>query len=80
MGILANSECCISSGSALLTKIKTAFREINPSLETSTYDPLKYKNGQSHTYCINMYGKIYQNTKGKYDHKINSILKETYLF
>ena len=25
---------------------------------------LKVHNGQSHTYCINMYGKIQQNTKG----------------
>ena len=26
--------------------------------------PLKVQNGQSHTYCINMYGKIHQNSKG----------------
>ena len=26
--------------------------------------PLKVENVQSHTYCINMYGKIHQNTKG----------------
>ena len=26
--------------------------------------PLKVQNVQSHTYCINMYGTIHQNTKG----------------
>ena len=37
--------------------------EIHHNLENSTRDPFR-NNGQSHTYCINMYGKIHQNTKG----------------
>ena len=40
--------------------------EIHHHLETSTYDTLKVKMGNpTHTYCINMYGKIHQNAKGK---------------
>ena len=33
--------------------------EIHHNLENS-----KEHNWQSHTYCINMYGKVHQNTKG----------------
>ena len=33
------------------------------SLENVTTDPFKVHNWQSHTYCINMYGKVHQNTK-----------------
>ena len=35
--------------------------QIHHALENST---LKVHNGQSHTYCINMCGEIYQNAKG----------------
>ena len=60
MGILTNSKCCISWGLALVEKIK------KPS-STEIYhnsEALKVQNGQSHTYCINMYGKIDQSIKG----------------
>ena len=33
------------------------------SLENATTDPRKVHNWQSYTYCINMYGKVNQNTK-----------------
>ena len=37
--------------------------EIHLDLKSSNCDPLN-QNGQPHTYCINMYGKIHLNTKG----------------
>ena len=37
--------------------------EIHPNLESSACDPI-IQNGQSHSCCIYIYGKIPQNTKG----------------
>ena len=38
--------------------------EVQHNLEISTSYPLNAHNGLSHAYCINIYGKAYQNTKG----------------
>ena len=47
-----------------LLRLKQPSRtEIHHNLENSTCDPLKYTM-ESLTYCINIYGKIHQNTKG----------------
>ena len=70
MGTLANSEDLdemqhISSGFALFANIKTPIRAGQKCiiiLEASKPEALKVQNGQSHTYCTNMNGKIFQNT------------------
>ena len=53
---------------SLFAKIKTIFSSgtaIYQNLEILTCDPLKYKIDKSMLkYCINMFGKIYQNEKG----------------
>ena len=55
----------ISSGSALFAVIKTILRDRNTSFYRNfDWQPLKTQNGQSQTFCINMYGKIHQNDKG----------------
>ena len=43
-------------------KIKTVFRGKNTPFYRY-FDPIIYKNGQFHAYCINMYGIIHQNEK-----------------
>ena len=48
----------------LVRLIQPSGTEAHHNLEKSTCIPLKVHNGQSHTYCINMSGKIHQNTKG----------------
>ena len=58
--------CGISSWSALFAKIEnSAGTEIHHFIEILTGNLLKYKNGQYHTYCINMYGIINQNENGE---------------
>ena len=68
MGTLANSEdpdemqhnAAFHQGLHCLLRLKQPpGTEIHHNLL-----PLKIQNGQSHSYCINMYGKILQNTKG----------------
>ena len=51
----------------LLIKQQSGTQDRDYNLETSTCDPLKVQNGQSHNYCINMCGKIHRNTKGYCD-------------
>ena len=67
MGTLANSEdpdemqhkAAFHQGLHCLLRLKQPLGiEIHHNLEKSTSYP-----GQSHTYCINVYGKIRQNTK-----------------
>ena len=49
-----------------LFKIKTVFRDINTSyFRNCNLWPFKSQNGLSHTYCINMFGKIHQNARVK---------------
>ena len=51
---------------ALFAKIKKSSGiEIHHFIETLTNHPIKIQNGLFHTYCINMYGIIQQNEKGK---------------
>ena len=67
MGTLANSDDLdeMQNNAAFHQNLHCLLRLIQPSgteichLENPT---LKIGNGQSHTYCINMYGKILQNT------------------
>ena len=72
MGTLTNSEdpdemqhnAAFHQGLHCLLRLKQpSGAEIHLDLESSTCDPLN-QNGQHHTYCINMNGKIHQNTKG----------------
>ena len=72
MGTLANSEdpyemqhiAAFHQGLHCFLRLKQpSGTEKLHNLENSTYD-LKVYNGQSHTTCINMYGKIHQNTNG----------------
>ena len=68
MGTLTNSEDpnqmqhFIRFCTVLLRLKQSPGTEIHHNLEKSTCD-LKVHNGQFHTYCINMHGKIHQNTK-----------------
>ena len=73
MGTLVNSEdpaemlhnAAFHQGLYCLLRLKQpSGTELQLDLKSSTHDPLKCKNGSSYTYCINMYGKIHQNTKG----------------
>ena len=66
MGTLANSEdqdemqqnAAFHQGLHCLLRIKQpSGTEIHHNSENSICDPLKVYNGQSHTYCVNMYGK-----------------------
>ena len=73
MDTLANSDNqddaalgSISYGSALFAKINTIFNDKNVS-QFNNIDmwPLKTQNGLSHSYCINMFGKIHQDGKSE---------------
>ena len=73
MGTEANSEdldgmqhnAAFHQGLHYLLRLKEpSGTEIHHTLENFYLWPIKVHNGQSHTYCINMYGKIHQNTKG----------------
>ena len=74
MGTLANSEdpdemqhkAAFHQDLDCLLRLKQpSGTEIHNYLETSSFDPLKYKIGNPiYTYCIIMCGKIYRNTKG----------------
>ena len=72
MGTLVNSEdpdemlhnVAFHQGLHCLLRLKQpSGTELQLDLENSTHDPFEL-NGSFHTYCINMYGKIHQNTKG----------------
>ena len=69
MGTLANSEdpdemqhnaAAFHQGLLCLLRLK----ESSGTEYIMYLRPLNVHNGQSHTYCINMYRKIYQNTQG----------------
>ena len=73
MGNLANIEdpdemqhnAAFHQGLRCLLRLKQpSVTEVQHNLEISTCYSLNVHNGQSHTYCINMYGKTYQSTKG----------------
>ena len=66
MGTLANSKDPDEMQHiAVCAMSKTIFRvRNNYFLQNSTWDPNLINNRQSNTNCINMYGKIHQNTKG----------------
>ena len=54
------AEGCISSGSALIAKIKTIFKYRNTSFDRNfDQQPLKIQNGLCHTYCIKIYEIIH---------------------
>ena len=72
MGTLANSEdpdemqqhAAFHQGLHCLLRLKQhSGTEKHQNLENSTCDPLNVHNGQSDTYCINMYGKILLHSK-----------------
>ena len=72
MGTLANSDdpdemqhyAAFHQGLHCLLILKQpSRRDIHHDLENSTCDPHKGHNGQTHTYCINIYGKLHLNTK-----------------
>ena len=72
MGTLANSEdpdemqhdAALHQGlHCLLRLTQSSGTEMHYNLENSYLQPLKVQNEQSHTYCINIHGKIHQNTQ-----------------
>ena len=88
MGTLANSEdsdemqhnAAFHQDLHCLLRLKQPSRtEKQDNLETSTCGPLKYKmdNPILIKYCINMYRKIHQNTKGSIHQKCYDILNFT---